>query len=152
MKQTLNFEIRNPEQFHSPKAIRQAGTSQLRFPSAIIHSLSLVACQTLALGLTVARAESFVQNADERARIEQALPAKAVVQPLKPRRLLIFTLNVGYGGHPSIAYANEAFTLMGRKTGAFETTVSNDPAVFQRDSLKQFDADCDKLIQSLTAR
>jgi type 1 glutamine amidotransferase/sugar phosphate isomerase/epimerase len=29
---------------------------------------------------------------------------------------------------------------MGKKTGAFETTVSNDPAVFQRDSLKQFDA------------
>ncbi|HEY9172774.1 MAG TPA: hypothetical protein VI136_10865 [Verrucomicrobiae bacterium] len=95
----------------------------------------------LASGLIVSPAQSFLQNPDERARIEQALPAKAVVQPLKPRRLLIFTLNVGYGGHPSIAYANEAFTLMGKKTGAFETTVSNDPAVFQRDSFKLADAD-----------
>lgn len=85
-------------------------------------------------------AESFVENADERAKIEQAVPAKAIVQPTKPRRLLIFTLNVGYGGHPSIAHANEAFTLMGKKTGAFETVVTNDPAVFQRDSLKHFDA------------
>ncbi len=104
----------------------------------------------LLLGASAIRADSFVQNADERARIEQALPAKAVVQPLKPRRLLIFTLNVGYGGHPSIAYANEAFTLMGKKTGAFETTVSGNPAGFQRDSLKQFDADCDKLIRTFT--
>ncbi len=90
--------------------------------------------------LPLVGAESFVKNADERAKIEQAIPAKAVVQPTKPRRLLIFTLNVGYGGHPSIAHANEAFTLMGKKTGAFETTVSNDPAVFHRDSLKRFDA------------
>ncbi len=103
---------------------------------------SFVSCLVLALSLASARADSFVQNADERARIEQALPAKALVQPLKPRRLLIFTLNVGYGGHPSIAHANQAFTLMGKKTGAFETTVSSDPAVFQRGSLKQFDAVC----------
>jgi type 1 glutamine amidotransferase/sugar phosphate isomerase/epimerase len=85
-------------------------------------------------------AESFVKNADERAKIEQAIPAEAIVQPTKSRRLLIFTLNVGYGGHPSISHANEAFTLMGKRTGAFETIVSNNPAVFQRDSLNQFDA------------
>jgi type 1 glutamine amidotransferase/sugar phosphate isomerase/epimerase len=85
-------------------------------------------------------AESFVKNADERAKIEQALPEKAVVRPAKPRCLLIFTLNVGYGGHPSIAHANQAFTLMGKKTGAFATVVSTNPAVFQRDSLKRYDA------------
>jgi len=95
-----------------------------------------------ALGISSvsAGAEPFVQSSDERARIEQALPPKAIIQPTKPRRLLILTLNVGYGGHPSIAHANEAFTLMGRKTGAFETTVTDDPAVFQRERLKQFDA------------
>ena len=85
-------------------------------------------------------AQSFVNNAEDRARIEQALPEKAIVTPLRPRRLLIFTRNVGYGGHASIAYANEAFTLLGRKTGAFETEVSDDPAVFERSSLKRFDA------------
>ncbi|MBI5387401.1 MAG: ThuA domain-containing protein [Verrucomicrobia bacterium] len=76
----------------------------------------------------------------ERQKIEAALPANAFVKPLKPRKLLIFDLNVNYGGHGSIRTANLAFTLMGQKTGAFETVVSRDPAVFQRDSLRQFDA------------
>ncbi|HEY9172776.1 MAG TPA: ThuA domain-containing protein [Verrucomicrobiae bacterium] len=123
-----------------PTTERPTAASRRRSQPDAIRRCRIIFSLTLALGLAVTHADTFVQNADERARIEQALPTKAVVQPLKPRRLLIFALNVGYGGHPSIAYANEAFTLMGKKTGAFETTVSNDPAVFQRDSLKQFDA------------
>jgi type 1 glutamine amidotransferase/sugar phosphate isomerase/epimerase len=78
--------------------------------------------------------------AGETEKIEAALPARAPAPCRKPRKLLIFTLNVGYGGHPSINTANQAFTLMGRKTGAFETVISQDPAVFQRASLAQFDA------------
>ncbi len=95
---------------------------------------------SFAFAFTSARAQHFVQSAEDRAKIEQALPANAIVHPAMARRLLIFTLNVGYGGHPSMAYASEAFTLMGRKTGAFETEVSQDPAVFSRESLKRFDA------------
>ncbi len=68
------------------------------------------------------------------------MPAQAFAKPRKPRKLLIFDLNVGYGGHGSIRTANLAFTLMGRKTGAFETVVSHDPAVFQPGSLRRFDA------------
>jgi type 1 glutamine amidotransferase len=82
---------------------------------------------------------SIVTDAARR-KIEAAIPAEAPAKPAKPRKLLIFDLNVGYGGHGSIPFANLAFTLMGRKTGAFETVVSHDPAVFQRESLKQFDA------------
>ena len=77
---------------------------------------------------------------DERQKIEQALPAKAVVPPAKPRKLLIFDLNVGYPGHRSIPHANLAFTLMGKKTGAFEAVVRRDPAVFRPESLDAFDA------------
>ena len=73
-------------------------------------------------------------------RIEAALPARAVVEPTKPRKLLIFDLNVGYGGHGSIRFANLAFSRMGKKTGAFETVISQDPAVFRPESLRQFDA------------
>lgn len=76
----------------------------------------------------------------DRERIEAALPAKAPVSPRKPRKLLIFDLNVGYPGHRSIPTANQAFTRMGQKTGAFETTISRDPSVFERESLRQFDA------------
>ena len=77
---------------------------------------------------------------EERAKIEAAIPDEAFVTPAKPRKLLIFDLNVGYPGHPSIPHANLAFALMGKKTGAFETVVSRDPAVFKRENLEQFDA------------
>ena len=76
----------------------------------------------------------------DRARIEAALPREPVVRPLKPRRLLIFTRNVGYPGHPSIAHANEAFTRMGQTTGAFEAVVSDDPEMFRPETLRGFDA------------
>jgi type 1 glutamine amidotransferase/sugar phosphate isomerase/epimerase len=82
----------------------------------------------------------MIVTAEERQRIEAALPARARVKPAAPRRLLIFTLNVGYPGHRSIAHASLALTLMGRKTGAFETVVSDDPAVFRPESLRRFDA------------
>lgn len=73
-------------------------------------------------------------------KIQAALPEKAAVTPLKPRKLLLFVHNAGYGGHPSAEYANHAFTLMGEKTGAYQAVVSRDPEVFRRDSLRQFDA------------
>ena len=79
-------------------------------------------------------------SSEERQKIEQAIPAKAPAMPKKPRKLLVFDLNVGYPGHRSIAHANLAVTLMGKKTGAFETTISRDPEVFRPTSLKQFDA------------
>lgn len=79
-------------------------------------------------------------DSQERRRIEQAAPTRAFVSPGRPRKLLIFDLNVGYGGHGSISTANQAFTLMGRKTGAFETTISRDPNVFAPASLRGFDA------------
>jgi type 1 glutamine amidotransferase/sugar phosphate isomerase/epimerase len=83
--------------------------------------------------------EAKVSN-EQRQRIEAAIPSKAFVSPHKNRKLLIFDLNVGYGGHASIPTANLAFTLMGKKTGAFETVISKDPSVFERENLKQFDA------------
>ncbi|NLS97770.1 MAG: ThuA domain-containing protein [Planctomycetaceae bacterium] len=99
-------------------------------------------------------------TAEERRKIEEAIPAEGIVAPAKPRRLLVFDLNVGYPGpptrfpgqvypahvdargHRSIGHANVAFTLMGRRTGAFETVVSRDPEVFRPANLKQFDAVC----------
>jgi type 1 glutamine amidotransferase/sugar phosphate isomerase/epimerase len=77
---------------------------------------------------------------EQQTLIEKAIPEKAFVVPKKTRKLLIFDLNVDYGGHRSIAHANLAFRLMGEKTGAFTVTVSHDPQVFQKNSLQQFDA------------
>jgi type 1 glutamine amidotransferase/sugar phosphate isomerase/epimerase len=88
--------------------------------------------------LNRAKAQSVI-DADQRQRIEAAIPNKALVPPRRPRKLLIFDLNVGYGGHGSIPTANLAFTLMGSKTGAFETVISRDPSVFRPESLRRFD-------------
>jgi type 1 glutamine amidotransferase/sugar phosphate isomerase/epimerase len=85
-------------------------------------------------------AQPALKESQEQQRIEEALPRQALVRPNKPRKLLIFDLNVGYGGHGSISYANRAFTLMGERTGAFATVISRDPSVFKPESLRQFDA------------
>jgi len=91
------------------------------------------------LGLGAAKAQVAL-GPDDRKRVEAAIPTKPFVPPQKPRRLLIFDLNVGYGGHRSIPTANLAFTLMGRKTGAFETVITKDPSLFRPESLRRFDA------------
>ena len=83
---------------------------------------------------------SFPSDPGERSRIDQALPARAAVPAQRPRRLLIFDRNVGYGGHPSAKHANYAFTRMGEKTGAFATVIRQDPQVFRAESLRRFDA------------
>ena len=91
-----------------------------------------VAAQQLPLAVGVSE--------EERQKIEAAIPEAALVTPAKRRQLLIFDLNVGYGGHRSIAHANLAFTLLGQRTGAFQTVIARDPAVFQPRSLERFDA------------
>lgn len=77
---------------------------------------------------------------EDLAKIEAALPDAAPATPAEPRKLLIFDVNRNYGGHPSRFYANKAFERMGEATGAFETVVSRNPEVFERDSLEEFDA------------
>lgn len=84
--------------------------------------------------------QGYVIRDEDREKIMAALPDKAPVSPQKARKLLIFDLNVEYGGHPSRFYANLAFDEMGKKTGAFETVISADPAVFEKERLAQFDA------------
>jgi sugar phosphate isomerase/epimerase/type 1 glutamine amidotransferase len=111
----------------------------LRFP----RPLPTVVARVLAAGLPFlplfAPAQDFPGAAD-RERIEAAVPAVAPALPRAPRRLLIYDANVAYGGHGSIPTANYAFTLMGRQTGAFETTISRDPVVFAPESLRGYDA------------
>lgn len=84
--------------------------------------------------------QGYIISDEDRAKIMAALPDQAPASPAKTRRLLIFDLNVEYGGHPSRFYANLAFQEMGKKTGAFEVIISRDPAVFEKESLAGFDA------------
>jgi len=79
---------------------------------------------------------------EQAAKIAAAVPKAPVVKPLRPRRLLIFDLNIHYGGHPSIVYANLAFQMMGEKTGAYEAVIAHDISMFRPENLRQFDAVC----------
>ncbi len=97
-------------------------------------------CVIIVLRFTVC--SSFAQiPSDDLAKIEAALPAKATAAPQHPRKLLVFTLTEGYK-HASIPYAAKALELMGQKTGAFTTTVSEDMASFNESNRKQYDAVC----------
>jgi hypothetical protein len=82
---------------------------------------------------------------EDRAKIEAAVPAKALAVPKKPRKLLVFDrqgIYGGklYGGHASIPYANLAVQLMGEKTGAFTATLSSEPGAISAANLQQYDA------------
>ena len=76
---------------------------------------------------------------EERQLMERALPKQFLARPAKARKLLIFDRALEFR-HAGIPYANLAFTLLGEKTGAFSAVVSNDPAVFASESIKQYDA------------
>ena len=121
-----------------PPAHRSARTAGLLLAAALASAAGALAAQPAPAADAVSSLRP-IPDADLQ-RIRSALPAKAVVSPQKPRKLLLFVRNVGYGGHPSAEYANHAFTLMGEKTGAFQAVVSRDPEVFRRESLGQFDA------------
>ncbi len=113
--------------------------SSNRLPRAIVAGLLALVIALVSATAADATGLKPIPEADL-AKIQAALPAKSSVAPRKPRRLLLFVHNAGYGGHPSAEYANHAFSLMGEKTGAFAAEVSRDPEVFRRDRLKQFDA------------
>lgn len=86
-------------------------------------------------------------TADERAAVEAAAPSKPQAKPKKPRRLLVFNRDVRNGvvvkvHHPSVAIGNYALETLGRKTGAWEVTVSGDPEIWRPASIRQFDGIC----------
>ncbi|MFC1761773.1 ThuA domain-containing protein [Planctomycetota bacterium] len=82
----------------------------------------------------------YVISPENRSKIMAVLPDQAPAIPKQPRKLLIFDLNVVYGGHKSRFYTNFAFQETGKKTGAFETVITSDPNVFKKENLSEFDA------------
>ncbi len=106
-----------------------------RWPRFLVLLPLLVACACAAA--PTGRAPQLPAEALE--QIDRALPDRAGVFPAKPRRLLIFT---GCKGprHTSIAWGAAAVERLGHRTGAYEPVVSDDIAMFEPDTLKQFDA------------
>ena len=72
-------------------------------------------------------------------KVTAAIPAKPTAKPAKPRKVLVFWRCNGFF-HGCIPLGNKMFEIMGKKTGAFEATVSQDMSVFTAENLKQYDA------------
>ena len=68
-----------------------------------------------------------------------ALPDRAPAKPRQPRRVLVLGAAAGFV-HTSIPLAARTIEEMGRKTGAWATTISYDPADINDANLKQYDA------------
>ena len=75
----------------------------------------------------------------ETAKIEAALPTEAPAKPLKPRKVLVFTLATGFV-HSSIPVGAHTFELMGKKLGTWDTVITHDKEMMAPDKLKDFDA------------
>lgn len=76
----------------------------------------------------------------DREGVEAAVPAVAATKPKKPRKLLVFDLNVAYPGHGSIPAANMAIDLWGKKTGAYTAIFDNNLDNLKYPKVKEFDA------------
>jgi len=103
----------------------------------------LVAC---ALGFKLLYGQALPP--EQKRKVDDAVPAKAVAKPGRPRRLLVSNL-VMRDGHPwrGSSYAtnpaaNYAILEMGKRTGAYEAVFSDDVEMFRSDTIKQFDALC----------
>jgi len=79
--------------------------------------------------------------AEDKQKIEAALPREAPVKPKKPRKLLVLDLCPAGGYyHTTIAHANFALGLMAKYTGAYEPIFNNDLDNLKYPKIKQFDA------------
>jgi type 1 glutamine amidotransferase len=68
-----------------------------------------------------------------------ALPDKAPVAPRQPRKVLVLGKAAGFV-HSSIPLAARTVEELGKKTGAWSTTITYDPADITAQNLKQYDA------------
>jgi len=74
-------------------------------------------------------------------QMEAIPPSTAPAKPLKAHKVLIFSRIPSAGfQHSSIPLAAKAVEELGKKTGAWTSDTSWDPAVFTTDNLKQYDA------------
>ncbi|HQL71694.1 MAG: Trehalose utilization [Planctomycetes bacterium ADurb.Bin126] len=78
-----------------------------------------------------------VPSDEEVAKIEAAAPDKPPAKPARPRKILVWGHSWTHLPNP---YAEKAIEILGRKTGAFTATVSDDPRLLIADRLAQFDA------------
>ncbi len=104
-----------------------------------MHSIVTFMLAVLAPGGAAATPASPAVPQEDLRRIQKAAPAQAPAKPKKPRKLLVYSRATHYR-HDSIPWGAQAIRILGEKTGAYVALLSDDPAMFDRDKLHQFDA------------
>ena len=77
---------------------------------------------------------------EDREAVLRASPDKPLVQPKKPRKLLVIDLSVGHSYHPGVAPANLALQTWAEKTHAFTPVFSNDLDNLKYPNIRKYDA------------
>lgn len=77
--------------------------------------------------------------AEDLAKIRAASPHDAPAKPKKARKLLVFSKADEYV-HDSIPWGAQALKIIGEASGAYAAVLSDDPAMFDRERLFEFDA------------
>lgn len=94
---------------------------------------------TTRVAMSGSPAELPAVAADVIQKIEAAVPEAASAKPHKPRKILVIWKSEGFF-HGATGLANKALEIMGKKTGAFDTVLTNDLAVLSPEKLAAFDA------------
>ena len=84
-------------------------------------------------------AQNQTPNAGDVEKMMAALPARAPAKPKQPRRVLVLARAAGFV-HSSIPLAARTVDELGKKTGAWSTTITYDAADINESNLKQYDA------------
>ena len=95
-----------------------------------------VAILAIVIGASNAQKNKKQVNAE---KIAAGVPKSAPAKPTKPRKVLVFSKTAGFR-HGSIPTGVEAMKPMGKSTGAFEVTATEDDSFFEPEKLKDFDA------------
>ena len=95
-----------------------------------------VAILTIVIGASNAQKNKKQVHAE---KIAAGVPKSAPAKPTKPRKVLVFSKTAGFR-HGSIPTGVEAMKQMGKSTGAFEVTATEDDSFFEPEKLKDFDA------------
>ena len=95
-----------------------------------------VAILAIVIGASNAQKNKKQVNAE---KIAAGVPKSAPAKPTKPRKVLVFSKTAGFR-HGSIPTGVEAMKQMGKSTGAFEVTATEDDSFFEPEKLKNFDA------------
>ena len=95
-----------------------------------------VAILTIVIGASNAQKNKKQVHAE---KIAAGVPKSAPAKPAKPRKVLVFSKTAGFR-HGSIPTGVEAMKQMGKSTGAFEVTATEDDSFFEPEKLKDFDA------------